>query len=76
VVTFIQSQKGWRTPFDADRMADQKLVADMIDAKTGEVVAEAGQKVTPRLIKRLKDGGLKDRIASPEELIGSYVARD
>ncbi len=76
VVTFIKSQKGWRTPFDADRMADQKLVADMIDAKTGEVVAEAGQKVTPRLIKRLKDGGLKDRIASPEELIGSYVARD
>ncbi len=76
VVTFTRSQKGWKTPFDADRMADQKLVADMIDAKTGEVVAEAGQKVTPRLVKRLKDGGLKDRIASPEELIGSYVARD
>jgi len=75
-VTFTKSQKGWKTPFDAERMAGQKLVADMIDAKTGEVVAEAGQKVTPRLVKRLKEGGLKDRIASPEELIGSYVARD
>ncbi len=75
-VTFTSSQKGWKTPFDAERMAGQKLVADMIDARTGEIVAEAGQKVTPRLVRRLKDGGLKDRIASPEELIGSYVACD
>jgi len=66
-VTFTSSQKGWKTPFDAERMAGQKLVADMIDARTGEIVAEAGQKVTPRLVRRLKDGGLKDRIASPEE---------
>ena len=75
-VTFTSSQKGWKTPFDAERMAGQKLVADMIDARTGEIVAEAGQKVTPRLVRRLKDGGLKDRIASPEELIGAYVAGD
>ena len=75
-VKFTSSQKGWKTPFDAGRMAGQKLVADMIDARTGEVVAEAGQKVTPRLVKRLKDAGLKDRIAPPDELIGSYVARD
>ena len=75
-VKFTASQKGWKTPFDAERMAGQKLIADMIDARTGEVVAETGQKVTPRLIRRLKEAGLKDRIASPEELIGSYVARD
>ena len=75
-VKFTSSQKGWKTPFDAERMAGQKLIADMIDARSGEVVAEAGQKVTPRLVRRLKDAGLKDRIASPEELIGSYVARD
>ncbi len=75
-VKFTGSQKGWKTPFDAERMAGQKLVADMIDARTGEVVAEAGQKVTPRLVRRLKDAGLKDRIAPPEELIGSYVACD
>ena len=75
-VKFTASQKGWKTPFDAERMAGQKLIADMIDARTGEVVVETGQKVTPRLIRRLKEAGLKDRIASPEELIGSYVARD
>ncbi len=75
-VKFTSSQKGWKTPFDAERTAGQKLIADMIDARSGEVVAEAGQKVTPRLVRRLKDAGLKDRIASPEELIGSYVARD
>nr|AJS15049.1 DNA-directed RNA polymerase beta subunit [uncultured Alphaproteobacteria bacterium] len=75
-VKFTSSQKGWKTPFDAERMAGQKLIADMIDARTGEVVAETGQKVTPRLVRRLKDAGLKDRIAPPEELIGSYLARD
>ena len=38
----------WRVPFDAERMKGFKASADLIDAKTGEVVLEAGKKLTAR----------------------------
>ena len=36
-------KKGWKTAFDADRMRGVKLISDLVDAKTGNVMAEAGQ---------------------------------
>jgi DNA-directed RNA polymerase subunit beta len=75
-VVFKRSDKGWVTRFDPDRMRGVKLIADMVDAKTGKVVAEAGTKLTPRLAKRLQEQGLKDRVATNEELYGNYVAVD
>ena len=35
-------------PFSADRMRGMKAVTDLIDAETGEVVLEAGKKLTAR----------------------------
>jgi len=50
---------------------------DLIDAATGEVVAEAGKKVTPRAVKKLKDEGKVTELALPyDEIIGRFVARD
>ncbi len=73
---FKRADKGWVTKFDPDRMRGVRLIADMIDAKTGKVVAEAGVKMTPRLAKRLQEQGVKDRIAANEELYGTFVAAD
>ena len=75
-IVFKRSDKGWVTKFDPDRLKGVKLVGDMIDAKTHKKVADAGDKMTPRLIKRLQDQGLKDRIAPNEELYGTYAAID
>src|SRR3546814_6857076 len=52
-VVYKRSGNGWATPFDAERMRGVKLAQDLVDAKTGEAVAEAGQKITPRLAKKL-----------------------
>ncbi len=71
-----RSKLGWKTKFDPDRMRGQILVADMVDAKTGEVVAEAETKITARTGRKLADDGLKERIAPNEELLGQYIARD
>ena len=40
-----------------------------MDAATGEVVAEAGKKVTPRAVKNLKDDGKVTELVLPFESI-------
>jgi DNA-directed RNA polymerase subunit beta len=75
-VVFTHTKKGWQTPFDAERLRGQKLVRDLVDAKTGKAVAEAGAKVTTRLAKKLQEGGLKQILVTVDDLIGRYAASD
>ena len=75
-VIYTRGPKGWKTVFDTERLKGVKLVSDLIDAKTGEKVADAGTKMTPRLGKKLKEAGLADILVAPEDMIGQYVAED
>ena len=68
--------KGWRVPFQPDTMKGQKVIADLIDADSGEVVVEGGKKLTPRLLRQLSEKGLKALRATDEDLYGSYLAED
>jgi DNA-directed RNA polymerase subunit beta len=77
VLTYEKDKKGWRTAFDGKRLRGVKLVYDMVDAKTGKVVAEAGAKMTPRILKQLaEEKGLKEILIQDEEIIGQYLAAD
>ena len=70
-------KKGWATKFFPERIRGTKPAADVIDAKTGEVIAEAGKKVTPRAVKKLIDEGKVNEVLLPfEGIIGRFVARD
>jgi DNA-directed RNA polymerase subunit beta len=75
-VTFTRSKKGWQTAFDPTRMRGVKLMHDLVDAKTGNVAAETGTKMTPRTARKLQEGGLKEVLVVPEELYGRYIASD
>ena len=76
-VTFKRDKTGgWRVPFDGEKLRGLKPASDLIDAKTGNVVVSAGTKITPRLAKKLKEEGLKELVASADDLIGRYVALD
>ncbi len=75
-VLFTRSGQGWKQPFRPERLRGQKLTADLINAESGDVLAEAGTKLTPRLIKRLDEQGLEQLYVSAEELVGRYVAQD
>ena len=75
-VVYTFTDKGWRTAFQPDRMRGVKLVRDLVDAKTGKVVAEVGSKMTPRLARKLSDKGLKHQLISDEELLGRFIAND
>ncbi|MFO1089838.1 MAG: DNA-directed RNA polymerase subunit beta [Hyphomicrobiales bacterium] len=74
-VTYTQAKSGgWRTPFDPQRYRGMKPSSDMIDAKTGAVVVEAGKKITPRLARKLAEDGLKELLVRDEDLYGQYIA--
>ncbi|HLS69733.1 MAG TPA: DNA-directed RNA polymerase subunit beta [Kiloniellales bacterium] len=75
-VVYQRSKEGWRTPFDAEKLKGVKLTSDLVDADSGETVAEIGQKVTPRLIRKLTEAGLKEVLVVREALIGRYAAVD
>src|SRR5208282_4360078 len=63
------------TPFEPEQYKG-KLTADLIDADTGEVRLAVGERMTPRLARRLREAGLVHVLAPPEELIGRYFGRD
>ena len=59
-VVYKREKDGWNTPFDAESMRGVKLTHDLVNGKTGKSVADAGTKMTPRLLARLKEQGLKE----------------
>jgi DNA-directed RNA polymerase subunit beta len=75
-IAFTKVKNGWRVPFDADRYRGVKPERDLIDAKTGKVVVEAGRKMTPRLAKKLAEDGLKELLVQDEDLFGRYLASE
>ncbi len=68
--------QGWKIALRPDRLLGQKLTNDLIDAASGETLAEAGTKVSPRLIKRIEEKKVTDLYLSAEDVIGHFVARD
>ena len=73
-VSYTKSKDGWRVPFDAERYRGVKPERDLIDAKGGKVVVEAGKKMTPRLARKLAEDGLRELLVQDVDLIGRYLA--
>ncbi|MDR3472155.1 MAG: DNA-directed RNA polymerase subunit beta [Devosia sp.] len=67
---------GWRKPYDAEKMKGAKPTYDLIDANTGDVVHEAGKKLSARQAKKLAENGLTHLLTTDEDLFGMYVAAD
>ncbi|MDC0040051.1 DNA-directed RNA polymerase subunit beta, partial [Paracoccaceae bacterium] len=77
VVYTVKKNKGWVTKFFPERIRGTRPNYDIIDAKTGKVIAEAGNKVTPRAVKKLIDDAKVTEILVPfDELVGKFVAKD
>ena len=73
----LKKNKGWVTKFFPERVRGTRPEYDLVDAKTGEVIAEAGKKVTPRAVKQLIDEGkVKDLLLPYDRIVGRFVAKD
>ncbi|MDP9128524.1 MAG: DNA-directed RNA polymerase subunit beta, partial [Pseudomonadota bacterium] len=75
-VLYKKTKNGWTTAFSPERMKGQKLLVDLVDAKTGKSAAEAGTKMTARLGAKLVEQGLKEILVQTNELVGQYLAND
>ena len=75
-VSYTREGDGWSYGFDADALKGSKLIRDLIDAKSREVVASAGTKMTPRSLRKLADAGIERVFTPDEDLVGRYLADD
>ncbi|CDX24532.1 RNA polymerase, beta subunit [Mesorhizobium sp. ORS 3324] len=75
-IAYKRAGDHWRIPFNVDRFRGLKAVSDMVDADTGEIVVEAGKKITARQARQLAEKGLKAIKATDEDLLGNYLAED
>ena len=67
---------GWTTAVDPAWMKNAKANSDWKNAKSGEVIAEAGTKIAQRTLRKWQEDGIKTILLSDEELIGRYSALD
>ena len=74
-IVFRRGDQGWMTPFKEENFKG-KLASDLLDARTGEIALAAGERMTPRVARRLREEGLTDVLVPDEELIGRYFASD
>ncbi|TVS06667.1 MAG: DNA-directed RNA polymerase subunit beta [Rhodobacteraceae bacterium] len=73
----LKKNKGWVTKFFPERVRGTRPTMDLIDAATGDVICKAGDKMTPRAVKKLIDEGrVTDLLVPFESIVGRYVAHD
>lgn len=75
-LSFEKGENGWKKPYDWERMKGQKPAADLVDAATGDVVVEAGKKLSARAAKKLFESGVTHLLATDEEMYGLFLAED
>ena len=75
-VIWVRGKDGWQVPFVAEQWRGNKPAFDIVDAKSGEVVFPAGQKISPRAANKAAKDGLTDLLIPTEEIFGRYSAYD
>jgi DNA-directed RNA polymerase subunit beta len=75
-VTYVRGKGGWQVPYVSENWRGQKPMFDVVDAKSGEVVFAAGQKVSPRAATKAGKDGLEMLLIPTEEIFGRYSAID
>lgn len=75
-VTFLRGPNGWQIPFQVENWRGSKPMFDIVDAKSGEVVFPAGQKISPRAANKAAKDGLETLLIPTEEIFGRYSAYD
>jgi DNA-directed RNA polymerase subunit beta len=74
-VVFTRGPKGWARPFDPDAFRGMKLLEPLIDAETGEVVANADDKLNARSARRIAEK-TKEVLVGRADLLGRFMAVD
>ena len=74
-VVFDRTPKGWARPFDPEAFRGIKLMEPLVDAATGEIVADTEAKLTIRQLRKIAEN-TKEVLVGRTDLLGRYVAED
>jgi DNA-directed RNA polymerase subunit beta len=75
-VAYRRHGEGWAVPFNVERLKGSSPAYDLVDAASGEVVAKAGAKLTPRSLKKIAEQGVQEVLAPFEAIYGRFAAVD
>ena len=75
-VLYKRDKKGWKTAFIPEMWKGVKLAHDLVNAKDGKVVLEAGVKVSMPKANALKKDGLEEIRIQEADMVGKFVATD
>ncbi len=72
-----EKNKGWVTRFFPERVRGTRPTHDLVDAATGEVICNSGDKMTPRMVKQLIDDAKVTELLLPfDRIVGRFVSKD
>ena len=74
-VVFARTPKGWARPFDPEAFRGMKLLEPLVDADSGEIVAEADAKLTSRMTRRIAEK-TREVLVGRADLLGRFMALD
>ena len=75
-VMHTRTDDGWKAPIEPERLRGDKLLDDLVNAATGKTVVEAGRRVTARILKKIDDAGMTEKLIKSDKLVGQYAADD
>jgi len=71
-----QKDGSWVTPLDPVWMRNAKSSSDWKNAKSGDVILEAGSKITVRGLRKMQEDGIKNVAFQEDEMLGRFSALD
>lgn len=75
-ITCFTKNACWATKFIPESITAHRLVNDLVDADTGNIILASGQKITPRLAKKFAKDGVQNILVEREYLVGKYLSQD
>jgi len=76
-IDVVQVKKGgYSLAFKQETFVGQRLAADLVDPKSGDVIGKKGRKITKALASRIEKSGIKSVDIAPEDLLGRYLVCD
>ena len=77
VVSYIPERMRWTTGFSFEGRVGTKPQANLINAATGELEVEQGQRITRKMVRNWEKNNVELEVVVPSNhLVGRYIAKD
>ena len=74
--TYDEKNEKWKTKFNPENYKAKNFSEEVIDAKTGKIIINLGDKINYLKAKKLADEGLKEIFVSKESIFGKFLHKD